>query len=317
MPDRQLAAAIEKIREDLTVSLGGRLAALAAKLGGILADRAAVEAMLAAALYDIANCKQLFVLDAGFRQTVDTMTREGPDTSHFGRDRAGRPYMQGLVGSTDFKLSHAYISRNRRRPMLTAVQVIRDASGQRTGFLGADFDLRELPASGQVYRQSSAWQQIKGDPAIRGGLFAQERTQSRLDDNIDEVLPVIEELMTERGVIHAKIHFSSNRAVIWPIEDPFIYRLLDIEALLDPDTCLAYPKIAYPERAVISADRVMPVLRMFRELRFADETIYLRAGSLNLFNGLVSLNFSCDGTHYLDAREFLGKGLGFWLGQLR
>ncbi len=58
----------------------------------------------------------------------------------------------------------------------------------------------------------------------------------------------------------------------------------------------------------------MPVLRLFAKLRFADETIYLRSGSLNICNGMVSLNFSCDGTHYVPYDELLGKGLSFWLG---
>lgn len=43
-------------------------------------------------------------------------------------------------------------------------------------------------------------------------------------------------------------------------------------------------------------------------------TIYLRSGSLNIVNGKVGLNFSCDGTHYLNYDEFLEKGLDFWLG---
>jgi hypothetical protein len=45
-----------------------------------------------------------------------------------------------------------------------------------------------------------------------------------------------------------------------------------------------------------------------------DESIYLRAGSLNIMNGLVSLNFSCDGSHYMRWDEFLHKDLSFWLG---
>jgi hypothetical protein len=33
-----------------------------------------------------------------------------------------------------------------------------------------------------------------------------------------------------------------------------------------------------------------------------------------LFNGMVSLTFSCDGSHYLRYDEFLGKNAGFWFG---
>ena len=49
-------------------------------------------------------------------------------------------------------------------------------------------------------------------------------------------------------------------------------------------------------------------------LRMADENIYLRASSINLFNGVVGLTFSCDGSHYMRYDEFLEKSLSFWLG---
>ena len=59
---------------------------------------------------------------------------------------------------------------------------------------------------------------------------------------------------------------------------------------------------------------IAPIFEQFKALRFSDETIYLRSGSLNLVNGTVALNFSCDGSHYLNYREFLERGLDFWIG---
>ena len=312
--DSNLREAVARQREQLAVELGSGLRKLAKACREVIGDRAALERRLAAALGEIANCKHLFVLDAKGVQIVDNITRNGPDPAHFGRDRSGRPYMQGIIGTTDFTLSEAYISRNRRRPMLTAVQVIRDEAGALIGFLGADYDLSELPATKDIHPQSAAWRQIKGDPAIRGGLFAQTRAQSQMDDHLDDILSVVRELMTGHGVYHAKLHFSSSRATIWLASDPFSYRLLEISELLDPDICLAYPAAPYHPKAIVPQEQIMPVLRMFAKLRFADETIYLRSGSLNICNGLVSLNFSCDGTHYVPYDELLGKGLSFWLG---
>ncbi len=49
-----------------------------------------------------------------------------------------------------------------------------------------------------------------------------------------------------------------------------------------------------------------------KKLRMADETIYLRSSSINIFNGLISLTFSCDGSHYMSYHEFLDKDLSFW-----
>ena len=59
-------------------------------------------------------------------------------------------------------------------------------------------------------------------------------------------------------------------------------------------------------------EAIKPILAAMRELRLTDRTIYLRSASINIFNGMVSLTFSCDGSHYLPWDEFLGKGADFW-----
>ena len=66
--------------------------------------------------------------------------------------------------------------------------------------------------------------------------------------------------------------------------------------------------------AEIPAERLGEVFKQLRALRFMDENIYLRSGSFNTFNGIVGLNFSCDGTHYLPVPQFLEKGYSFWFG---
>lgn len=309
-----LAEAVLKQRKMLTALLNRVMLKLSKDCAESLSDRAALEALLADALPVITFGKHLYVLDANGHQITDNITRDGPDPEHFGRDRSERPYMQGIVGSTDFKLSEAYISRNRKRPMVTAVQVIRNGDGELAGFLGADYDLRELPVTKGLYQEPHEWRQIKGDPAIRGGLFQQQRAQSLLDDHLDIVLPLMVELMTEHGIFHGNLHFASSLATLWLVDDPFAYRILGLDELIDPNICLAYPHRPYTSRATVPVEKISQVFEMFRALRFADETIYLRAGSLNVCNGLVSLNFSCDGSHYLPYEKFLDMGLELWLG---
>lgn len=303
-------------REALTRLLSKTLLRLSRRCPPIMDDQAALEALLESELPGIEYCKHLFVLDADGVQITANVTREGMDTKHLGRNRSDRPYLQQIVGHTDFKLSEAYISSNNKRPSLTAIQVIRDDTEQRVGFLGADYDIRELPGSVGIYQEPVNWRQLKGDPAIRGGLFLQSRTESELDRRVDVVLPLMSALIAEHGVFHGKIHFSSNRASIWLMEDPYVYRILRIDDLTDPDICLAYPRYPYPQRACVPREALMPVFNLFRELRFADDNIYLRAGSINICNGMVALNFSCDGSHYLRYDEFLDKGVDFWFGTL-
>jgi len=45
-----------------------------------------------------------------------------------------------------------------------------------------------------------------------------------------------------------------------------------------------------------------------------DTTIYLRTTSINIFNGMISLTCSCDGSYYMHHDEFLARGSAFWSG---
>ncbi|NBC12312.1 MAG: hypothetical protein GVY09_03025 [Gammaproteobacteria bacterium] len=309
-----LQAAIARQRMLLRGRLAGQLDRLVAPCRTAWGDRAALESMLERALAELPACKYLYLLDANARQVTSNFSRQGPMPEHHDRDRSQRPYMAEALAGAEFSLSPAYLSRNQGRPSLTAIQRITAADGSLLGFLGADFDLRELPLTRELYRQSDHWLQLKGDPAIRGGLFYQQRVESLMDSRIDEVLALFAELVTDHGVFHGKLHFSSSRATIWSLDDPYRFRVLDFEDLTNPDTRLAYPQRDYPEEAEIPAARVSEVFQSFKALRFMDENIYLRSGSLNIFNGVVALNFSCDGSHYMRWDEFLDKDMDFWIG---
>jgi len=137
-----------------------------------------------------------------------------------------------------------------------------------------------------------------------------------MDDHIDLVLSTVQRLLEAHGVFHTKIHFSSGRCSFWLFEDPYSYRIHVVDELIDPDLFLYYPPQPYPSIATITPDQICAVLQELKELRFADETVYLRSASLNIINGMTGLTFSCDGSHYMPVEEFLEKNLSFWLGEL-
>lgn len=309
-----LREAVTRQRLLLHGRLGLSLERLARECAARWPGRDALEQALLAAFDHLPSCKYLYCLDTCAEQITANCTRDGLDPTQFGRNRRNRPYLADALAGQKLSLSEAYISRNARRPSLTAVQHVVSPQGELLGYLGADFDLRELPLTRELYQQPVRWMQLKGDPAIRGGLFQQQRVESLMEAHIDEVLDLFTELVSAHGVFHGKLHFSSSRATLWLIDDPYRFRILDIEDLTDPAICLAYPTRPYPDDAVIPLERIPEILRTFRELRLMDETIYLRSGSLNIFNGIVGLNFSCDGSHYMPWDELLKKSLGFWLG---
>jgi len=310
----KLQKTVKKQRKALKELLSESMSELATSCAGEMKNRQALEDILSKEMHSADYCKYLWVLDKNGRQLTDNAMRTGFKQGQVGRDRAARPYLQRALKGKDYYLSEAYISRNRKRPSLTAVKIIYDEDGHVNGYLGADFDLRELPNTADAYKNEKDWKQIKGDPAIRSSLFSQQRIESAMDAQIDNVLSVIQELIVEHGVFHAKLHFSSSRATLWLVDNPFDYQILNIDELSDPDICLAFRRQKYFDRAIVNAKEISLIFQQFKELRFVDETIYLRAASLNVVNGMVGLNFSCDGSHYMHYMEFLEKNTTFWFG---
>jgi hypothetical protein len=304
---------IYRQREELARMLREPIAGLAEKCAPAWGDREKLNAVLLEGFSGIPYCTYLYAVGTDGVQVSDNVIREGLKPGHFGRDRSHRPYMQEPIPPWGFLLSDAYISLAAHRPSLTALQVIANGAGT-AGYLGADFDLRDLPVTAGMYREPRNWRQVKGDPAIRALLFEQTREESLMDRHLAQALSILEELLTERGVFQCQIHFSSSQAIIWTMDDPFRYRILDDEALSDPDICLVYPRRPYPDEAVVPRAELARILDALRALRLVDNTIYLRTASINVFNGMVSLTFSCDGSHYMRHDEFLGKGVSFWYG---
>ena len=298
-------------REQLARMLREPLAELAERCAPAWGDPAALDAILGDHVDGIPHCSIVYCMEINGVQVCNSVGRDGVMPGHLGRDRSQRPYMQEPVPPWGFLLSDAYIGADAHRPSLTALQVVH-RNGEVLGHVAANFDLRNLPTTNRLYEEPGYWRQVKGDPAIRSGVFQQCRVDSPLDGNIEQALSILEELLTERGVFQSLIHFSSSQATIWTVEDPFRYRILDHEALSDPDICLVYPPQPYPAEAVIPHGDISRILDTLKALRLTDPTFYLRMASINLFNGMVSVTFSCDGSHYMPHREFLAKDVSFW-----
>lgn len=300
-------------REELARMLRDPLALLADKCIAVWGDRQRLNALLLKGFSSIPYCTYLYAVGADGVQISDHISDAGLTEEHYQLNRAERPYMKEAMPKWGFLLSDAYVSLDTNLPSLTALQVVVSATGT-LGYVGADFDLRSLPVTSSLYHEPDEWRQVKGDPAIRSNLFKQTRTESPMDRNIEIAMSILEELLTERGIFQCQIHFSSSQATIWTIDDPLRYRILDQEVLRDPDICLVYPTRPYPVDAAIPRTDIIRILHAMQSLRTVDTTIYLRTASINVFNGMISLTFSCDGSHYMPYAEFLSKGASFWTG---
>jgi hypothetical protein len=148
------------------------------------------------------------------------------------------------------------------------------------------------------------WLQIKGDPSVRRFLFEQKREGSLFDRRIDELMGVVENFLTMRGVFHAKIHFSSTQLTCWFYNDPYRYQVFVGEEIFQPGFLEQFAPAVCAERPQIAPSEVHNILQEFRRMRLTDETVYLRNASINLINGLIGMTFSCDGSHYIPYEEF-------------
>jgi hypothetical protein len=311
-----LTETIKAQRAVLASRLEAPMSGLAEQCARLWRDRDRLDEVLRLVLADMPVCQLIYAIDTNGRQVSSNVGRDAVDRGKYGQNLAHRPYLSNAIPYKGFMLSDVYLSPPDRRSCITAVQAVADGSNM-LGFVAADFSLRDLP---QLERRAtpgqSAWRQIKGDPAIRDALFQQRRAKSAMDLKLDDVIAIMDELICDRGVFHGKLHFSSSRATLWLTDDPFRYRVHVLEEIIDPSICLAYPSRPYSELTVVPPALVRPVFEQFKVLRDADENIYLRAGSLNVINGMVGLTFSCDGSHYMPVQDFLDKDDSFWFGAL-
>lgn len=311
----QLQQTIVDKKEALAATVNGPLAALAQECARVWPYADQLDPILQAAFPSVPNCQLLYAWDVEGIEISSMVQKNNIDPGWRGRDLSNRPYLKNNLPFKGVMLSSVYRSEFSHEQCITALQAV-SREDTLLGFIAADFALSDLLEDKRLVSSATPWQQFRGDPSIRSTLFMQERTQSLLDDNIDLVHEQIERLMTHHGVFHAKIHYSSGRVSLWLLDDPYSYRIHNVDEIIDPDICLAYPIHAYPKEAKVAPEKIAKVLQEFKELRFADETIYLRSSSINIMNGMLGLTFSCDGSHYMPADEFLEKNLAFWVGSI-
>ncbi|MHB0874336.1 MAG: hypothetical protein ACYC1J_13050, partial [Acidithiobacillus ferrooxidans] len=266
LEDSSLPRRVFQQRELLTGLLYEPMRHLADACSRVWGDRPKMETALSEAFSNVPYCKFLYALDTSGVQITSNISREGLLAEHFGRDRSDRPYIREAllaaeysnkyreaqyqqwpyiregVQAVDFLLCEAYISLHALRPSLTAVQFVRDTDGVLLGFIGADFALRDLPQAGEIYEEPRHSRRFEGDPFISDMADTKMRSESKMDRHLDTVLSVVEELILVHGVYHIILHFSSSQAILWVMDDPYRYRLLTIDELIDPNICLAYPK---------------------------------------------------------------------------
>lgn len=271
-----ITSSIEEQKTALSAKLAAPMEQLAKKCAEIWPDKAGLDRVLQEGLSSIPLCRLAYAMDPSGKQISANVSAQGLSERFYGQDLSRRPFMTNVLPSRGFILSDVYVSRGTERPTVTAVLAVLKEE-RVAGFIAADFDLRDLTLDDARPLAAPTWRQIKGDPSIRQTVFMQQRAISDLDQHIDDVIATIDELMCERGIFHVQIHFSSSRATLWPMDDPFSYQVHVLDEIINPAVCLAFRKQPYPARATVRPEQVRKVLEKFKQLRIADDVIYRKS----------------------------------------
>ena len=275
-------------------------------------DYKKIDEIMFSHIKQVPHCHLLYALNLDWKQISSNVYPDKVEEFWKGQDVSARPYIKGHLPYRGLVLSSVYISKISLTHCITAMQAVVH-EGNLVGFIAADFNLNDVPEMEQINSPEESYAQYKGDPSIRGHVFEQTRSKSLMDEHIDEVLYILDTLFCEHGIFHVILHFSSSRAVFWLYDDPYNYRLNSVEEILSPEIWLAYPPRKYPENAKVNQENLRKILQSFKDLRNADDNIYLRSSSINIMNGIVGLTFSCDGSHYMQAKEYIEKDVSFWV----
>ena len=180
---------------------------------------------------------------------------------------------------------------------------------------------------------------IKGDPSIRESVFERKRYTSFVDTHHAELLPIFEGLLLKRGIYQLFIAFNSNEVRTRSIFDPLREEIHSTEKfLIDGYIERHFPRICYDNKIkavrsiyhFIKHDTIShfvpsfwkKILQKKRELwqpmeirnikkllnalkiMRNQEDFYLRNVTINLVQSLIRLQFNCDGTQIVDAKNF-------------
>jgi hypothetical protein len=180
---------------------------------------------------------------------------------------------------------------------------------------------------------------IKGDPSLRETAMNRCRYESEIDRIFHQLQPVFSEMLLKRGIYRLFIGFNNSEIRTCSIFDPLREEIHDATALVAPAYIERhFPRIPYAKKTEVMRQlyaalmrselyqylpphlqnilitrhenwepmkqaQVRKVLLKLQVLRNLPE-YYLRNFSISTVQSVVRLQFNCDGTQIIHARDF-------------
>lgn len=188
---------------------------------------------------------------------------------------------------------------------------------------------------------------LKGDPSIRESVSLRKRYRSSVDDVIDELIPNLEDMMLNRGIYRIFVGFNSGEIRTNSVFDPLRSEIHSAEKLADSAyISRQFPAISYEDKVTLmrelysalrstsyyaalpdywrnilkrrsdawkplSREDITMVFKALKVLREIQE-YYLRNITICMVQGIVRMQFNCDGTQFVTAQnlqKFLKENL--------
>ncbi|MDT8282553.1 MAG: hypothetical protein RQ982_07020 [Gammaproteobacteria bacterium] len=180
---------------------------------------------------------------------------------------------------------------------------------------------------------------IKGDPSLRESAPLRKRYDSKVDNLFDQLEPNLEDIMINRGIYRIFVGFNSGEIRTNSIFDPLRQEIHDAEKIANTDYISRhFPHINYDNKIALmrelyatlrssthyknmpnywqnilnrrsqnwkplEVDNIPKIFSTVRKLRDIEE-YYLRNITICIVQGIVRMQFNCDGTQIIDAHNF-------------
>ena len=179
---------------------------------------------------------------------------------------------------------------------------------------------------------------LKGDPSMRESVSLRKRYRSSIDDAIDGIVTNLEEMMLNRGIYRVFVGFNSGEIRILSVFDPLRSEIHDAAKLADRAYLdRQFPPLSFEDKISLmrelyrslratpyyqglpdywknilqrrsdnweplSREDIHTVFSSLKVLREIEE-YYLRNITICMVHGTVHMQFNCDGTQIINAKN--------------
>jgi len=180
---------------------------------------------------------------------------------------------------------------------------------------------------------------IRGDPSLRETTFDRKRYKSEVDENIDILVPNLQELLLNRSTYKLFIGFNNGEIRTISIFDPLREEVHSVDKMIDHSYIeRQFPEVPYEDKILLMRDlytnlranpiyqrlpnywqnimakrsaawepmeqeeivHVISTLKTLREM----PTYYIRNVTISIVQSIVRMQFNCDGTQIVSAENY-------------